>query len=285
MAVPHIVSIQSQPVYGCAGNSAAVPLLHGLGATVYAVPTVVLSNTPHYPTLAVRDVDTEFFKELLARLLDRLPSTTLDGVLVGYVRRPDLIDAIARFIDRVRETHPGVTVLIDPVMGDVDLGAYVPEDACHRIRDELVPRADICTPNLFEAGVLTGRSDSAVHQTPADPDTLLAALSSLGPSTFLLSGIGLGTVAGQVTTQLWHDGDGWSITTPIIDIRPTGTGDLLSAAFLYHVLAGRSASEALQRAVAVIVGLMEIAAASGHIELEPARLPPSGPLPPIVRVP
>lgn len=281
---PRIVSIQSQPIFGCAGNSAAVPLLQALGATVYAVPTVLLSNTPHYATIAVRDIRADFFEELLERLLERVDPTTLDAVLVGYVRRVDLVGCIARFIDRVRAAHPDVTVLVDPVMGDIDLGLYVPEDACRRIRDELVPRADICTPNVFEASVLGGGHVIGPKREPDDPVALLAQVVELGPSTVVLTGIGLARGSPRVTTRLWQRGERWQVTTPVINLRPTGTGDLLSAAFLYHAIVGHSAAESLRQAVALVTGTMSETVSAGRFEMEPSRLPDRMSLPNVERL-
>ena len=260
-----IVSIQSQLVFGCAGNNAAVPLLQRLGDTVYAVPTTLLSNTPHYPTIAGGPLDPALVEALLTRLLDRIAPSDIDAILTGYIESSGAAAAAARFIDRVRTDHGHVLVLGDPVMGDTDTGLYVDESVAKAIATELVPRADILTPNLFEARRLTGLPDS-------DPDAVLERLLASRARIAAITGIDPGD--GFVTTLAGDGKRRWRVRTPKLDLRPTGTGDVLSAAFLHALLHGADMPAALERGVETVFDLMETAQRSGARELDPAQFTP-----------
>lgn len=265
---PRIVSIQSQLIYGCAGNIAAVPLLQAMGADVYAVPTVLMSNTPNYDTVAAHDFPITTIEKLLQTLLDRVPPDALDGILVGYINQPEMVSIIAAFIDRVRRLNPSIVVVIDPVMGDSDRGMYLPAAVTERICTELVPRADICTPNLFEARVITGLMDQSRSE-------VLDRLSELDVPVMLATGIGLESPGAPVLTRVWHANESWGVTTPHINIRPSGTGDLLSAAFLFLWLQRRPVQSALRGSVAIVHTLLRDAAGRKLTELQPwrARMP------------
>jgi len=260
-----IVSIQSQLVFGCAGNSAAVPLLQRLGATVHAVPTTLLSNTPHYPTVAGGPLDPVLVEALLDRLLDRIAPTTIGAILTGYIASPGAAAAAARFIDRVRTAHPDILVLCDPVMGDIDTGLYVDEAVAAAIVTDLVPRADILTPNLFEAQRLAGLLDGhphAVLERLLTSRARIAAITGIDPADSFVT-----TLAGD------HKGR-WRVRTPKLVLRPTGTGDLFSAAFLHALLHGADTPAALARAVKTVLDLMETVQRSGTRELDPAQFTP-----------
>ena len=80
-----VISVQSQVVYGCVGNSVAVPTLQASGLNVVPVPTVLLSNTPHYDSLHGGSVPQEWFEGFLADLDRRQALTCARYVLVGYL--------------------------------------------------------------------------------------------------------------------------------------------------------------------------------------------------------
>ncbi|MFY1080168.1 pyridoxine/pyridoxal/pyridoxamine kinase, partial [Escherichia coli] len=60
-----VISVQSQLVYGHAGNSAAVPPMRALGVRVAEIPTVLLSNAPFYDTTRGRVLPADWFADLL----------------------------------------------------------------------------------------------------------------------------------------------------------------------------------------------------------------------------
>lgn len=85
-------------------------------------------------------------------------------------------------------------VVCDPVMGD-DGEMYVPQELLPVFKNEIVPLADILTPNQFEAEILTGEKINSIEDALKvikifhDQGIKTIALSSteLGNSEFLLA--------------------------------------------------------------------------------------------------
>ncbi|HNP35545.1 MAG TPA: pyridoxal kinase [Woeseiaceae bacterium] len=267
MRRPNIVSIQSQLVYGCAGNNAAVPILRGLGATVYPVPTVLFSNTPHYPTIGGQVLAAPFIEDLLTTLLDRVRPAEIDAITTGYIGSAETARVVADFIDSVRSQHPGIVVLCDPVMGDGDVGLYVDDAVADAVCTQLIPRANIVTPNLFEAQCIVGDG----------------SLTASGYSISLLrNDVKVAIVTGQfdestneVSTFASSSDEIWRVTTPRIHVRPTGTGDVFAAGFLYEWLVSDSIPSALERAVSLVLPLLERCLRTDCVEMMPEALEPT----------
>lgn len=241
-----VISIQSQVVHGHVGNSAAVYPMQAEGVTVAAVPTALLSNHPHYPTMRGTILDAGLVKDLLRGVEERGLIERAAVLLTGYLGSPAIAEHVARFAAAARKRNPNLIYLCDPVMGDDDLGVFVADGLAGMFRDRLVPLASIITPNQFELEVLAGR-------TARDEPSLLAASAAVATdngSAVIATGCTLAdTPAGQVETILLAADAVTRITTPRLPIRPCGTGDLLSGLLAANLAKGADIGTALRRAV------------------------------------
>ena len=239
---PFVISIQSQVVFGHVGNSAALFPMQAAGLEVAAIPTVVFSNTPDYPTLRGRALPPEFFSDLLQGARERGLPERADFILTGYIGSLDVAEMVADFVAEAKAVNPRLRYLCDPVMGDTGPGLYVPEAIAGVMRDRLLSMADVATPNPFELAWLTGQQT----RTLADLQAAREALHIAPEAHLIATGCVLDdTAEGQLETVILGP-DGISRhPTERLPIALPGTGDL----FAGLVLAGIGRGLALPRAV------------------------------------
>lgn len=239
---PFVISIQSQVVFGHVGNSAALFAMQAAGLEVAAIPTVVFSNTPDYPTLRGRALPPEFFSDLLQGARERGLPERADFILTGYIGSLEVAQMIADFVAEAKAANPRVVYLCDPVMGDAGPGLYVPEAIAGVMRDRLLPQADIATPNPFELTWLTGQQIATLD----DLHAARAALCLAPRAQLIATGCALAdTPAGQIESVVLGP-DGISRhPTPHLPIAIPGTGDL----FAGLITAGLALGLGLPRAI------------------------------------
>ncbi|MFF7399849.1 pyridoxine/pyridoxal/pyridoxamine kinase [Achromobacter sp. NPDC008082] len=250
-----IVSIQSQVVYGYVGNNAAMPVFRRAGLRAIAVPTVLLSNTPHYPTLHGGAVPLDWFEGLLKGLDERGVTKVARAVVCGYLGQPGQADLLARWLPALRAARPDVRVHIDPVMGDRNDGLYVNEGLVAQYRSLLVPLADGMTPNHFELELLVGRALSTMDEVVTAARELIA----LGPQWIVVTSAAPmaaepGTLQLAVVTR-----DNVSVVThPEIAIPPSvhGTGDVFMASVTAKLLTGQDLPGAVREAAALVTATL-----------------------------
>ena len=245
-----VVSVQSQVIYGRVGNNVAVPTLESLGLSVAAVPTVVFSNTPHYPTVHGGALPIEWFEGYLQDLSTRGALHALRAVLVGYLGNPGQAEVLARWTKALQAERADLRVVIDPVMGDRDHGIYVDTGMAEAYRQLLLPLAHGLTPNGFELAQLSGRPVDDMEDVVAAARTLLTgrtqwvAVTSAAPDAWMDDEM---QVVFVTRTQAFV------ITHARIDTVPKGTGDMFSAALTGHWLNDATLPEAIARACQMIV--------------------------------
>ncbi len=263
-----ILSIQSHVSYGHAGNAAAVFPLQRLGHDVYPVLTVTFSNHTGYgatrgPLIAPADV-----AEVLLGVEERGAFAEVDAVLSGYLGAERMGTVVLDAVDRVRAARrtsasSAPVYCCDPVMGDVGRGFFVREGIPEFLRDAVVPRADIVTPNQFELEFLAGQAIA----TEAELLDAVAVVRASGPATVLVTSVLTEqTPAGSIQMACVSDDGAWIVTTPLLDMAVRGGGDATAAIFLAHVLTD-GPRVALSRTAASMYAVLKATHEGGFAEM------------------
>ena len=230
-----ILSIQSSVAYGHVGNSAAVFPLQRLGHEVWPVHTVLFSNHTGYsgwrgPVLAAADVH-----EVVLGMEERGALGQVDLVLSGYLGSPEIAGVILDAVDRVKSANPDAAYACDPVMGNAHSGCYVDPAIPRLLREQVVPRADVITPNQFELGELTGTDLPATSELGAVLEAADTA-RAIGPETVLVTSVAHAGQPQDTLELIAVSGDGaWSVRTPRLAMHANGSGDVTAALFAAHL--------------------------------------------------
>ena len=260
-----ILSIQSSVAYGHVGNSAATFPLMRSGIEVWPVLTVHFSNHTGYgewrgPLLAASEV-----AEVIRGIDERDVLGRVDAVLSGYQGAEEVGAVVLDAVELVKQRSPKAIYCCDPVMGDVGRGFFVRPGIPEFMRDRVVPKADIVTPNHFELDFLTGRES---HTLDAVIDAA-HALRVRGPDTVLVTSVVVDGTADDELTMLAVTGEGaWQVVTPRLDRIFTGSGDLTAAMFLANYLRSGSAAEAVGQTGDIVYSVLKQTSESGLSELQ-----------------
>lgn len=157
-ASPVILCFSGHDPVGGAGIQADIEAIAAQGAHAATVITALtVQDTQNVQRIEPLSVET--LREAAGAVLDDLPVAAFK---IGLLGSAGIASAIATII----RAHPGIPLVLDPVLaagGGKDLG----DDALLRvIRDELLPLTTLLTPNSPEARRLSGEEnlDTAARQ-------------------------------------------------------------------------------------------------------------------------
>lgn len=269
-----ILSIQSSVAYGHVGNSAAVFPLQRIGHEVWPVHTVLFSNHTGYgawrgPVVAASDV-----RDVVLGMEERGVLGQVDLVLSGYQGSPEIAAVVLDAVDRVKAANGSASYACDPVMGNADSGCFVDPAIPPLIRAQVVPHADIITPNQFELGQLTDPALTGPIQDPRPPlaEILDAAdaARAMGPSTVLVTSVAHADQPDGTIEMLAVTPDGaWTVRTPRLAMHANGSGDVTAALFSAHLLETGEPGTALARTSSSVFDLLvnTLDAGTGELQL------------------
>ena len=151
-----ILSIQSDVLWGAVGQKAAMPIYNAAGIEATQLATVTLAAHPGYSIQNRAIMPADSLSELLDEFLTLSARPALSALHIGYFGAADQVARVADFCHEARRHHPTIKILLDPVFGDGNR-RYVKDEIIDAVIDNLVPQADIITPNHFELSLLANK--------------------------------------------------------------------------------------------------------------------------------
>ncbi|KAJ8904284.1 hypothetical protein NDN08_000807 [Rhodosorus marinus] len=236
-----VLSIQSSVVSGYVGNKSAVFPLQLLGFEVDIINSVQFSNHTGYRQGWTGQ---KLSGEELLDLIEGMKSNDLlhhiSHLLTGYVGTESFLRTLLEVHQTLVKVNPGLIFVCDPVLGDD--GVYYTERGLATVyREEVLPQADIITPNAFELGVLTGEDESWGSEPRTKKEVFEACLKlhKLGPKTVIVtSSISSETqfiMAYASRVSKTQDREMFTFEIERIPAHFTGSGDLTAAVVLAHL--------------------------------------------------
>ena len=193
--------------------------------------TDILASTPAFLAAQLDAVFTDIFP---------------DAVKIGMVSSADLISVIAEKLRAYEACH----IVVDPVMVATSGSRLLRENAVETLKTELLPLAEVVTPNIPEAEIL---AEMEIH-TPADMETAAKLISEQYHCAVLCKG---GHDLNDANDLLWKDGVGYWFKGNRIDNPNThGTGCTLSSAIASNLAKGHDLEEAVRQAKEYISGAL-----------------------------
>jgi hydroxymethylpyrimidine/phosphomethylpyrimidine kinase len=193
--------------------------------------TDIMEVTPHFLAEQLDAVFTDIFP---------------DAVKIGMVSSAGLITVIA---EKMKQ-YGAKRIVVDPVMVATSGSKLLQDSAVAALERELLPLADLLTPNIPEAEILSGMTIASAE----DMEKAAAAIGRRYGCAVLLKG---GHHLNDANDLLWRDGvSRWFHGRRIENPNTHGTGCTLSSAIAANLAKGFAMEEAVARAKTYISGAL-----------------------------
>ena len=235
---PIALTIAGSDSGGGAGIQADLKTFHARGVHgLSAIAAITSQNTRG--VAAVHPVPLVHIRSQLEAVFDDFAIGAVKTGMLGNA-------AITRLVARELRRRSPAWLVVDPVMIATSGARLLTEDAVRAMVHELIPLADVLTPNLPEAEALLGQP----IRTARDYDRAGTALRALGAKAVLLKG---GHARGGEVVDRFYDADGvMELRHPRLRVEGHGTGCTLASAIAAELAKDRPPRAAVRQAVTYV---------------------------------
>lgn len=244
VTLPVALTIAGSDSGGGAGIQADLKVFFALGCHgTSALTALTAQNT--VGVTGIHEVPADFVTAQVEAVADDIG---VAAAKTGMLASAEIIAAVAKVVDVYR-----FPLVVDPVFVSKHRNRLLAEDAVGALKDLLLPRALVITPNLFEAGALLGRE----IETLEDMESAAMQLHDAGARNVLVKGGHL--IDEDQAIDVLFDGDSIErLYGPRFDTEDThGTGCALSAAITARLAHGDTVHDAVHLAKGFISGAIQ----------------------------
>ena len=235
---------------GGAGIQADLKTVSALGVYgMTAITALTAQNTQG--VYGIVEIDPEFVALQMRVCFD---DVGCDAVKTGMLSNAGIIGSVADQIS----LHPGVPVVVDPVMVSTSGVLLLDSHAVDDLKQKLLPLATVVTPNLHEANALTGQAIRGIDEMK----DAARRLRDFGPRNVVVKG---GHLEGAAVDLLF---DGWEFVEfageRIAKENTHGTGCIFASALAAGLAKGKTVRESVGLAKEFVTAAIREGLPIGH---------------------
>ncbi|MBE1162631.1 bifunctional hydroxymethylpyrimidine kinase/phosphomethylpyrimidine kinase [Dyella acidiphila] len=235
---PIALTIAGSDSGGGAGIQADLKTFHAHRVHGLSVIAAITSQNTRGVS-AVHAVPLKHIRSQLDAVFDDFPIAAVKTGMLGNA-------ATVRLVAKALRKRKPAWLVVDPVMVATSGARLLDEDAIDAVINEMIPLADVLTPNLPEAEALLGHPLRTAKQLAAAGEALLA----LGARSVLLKG---GHARGGEVIDRYFDEHGvMEIQHPRLPLEGHGTGCTLASAIAAQLALGYPPHRAVRRAAVYV---------------------------------
>jgi len=231
---PIVLTIAGSDSGGGAGIQADIKAISATGSYACSVITAVTSQN----TLGVSAIHPIPVEHIESQLDSVFTDLNVVAVKVGMLADADIIAMVAR---KIRQYKPKYLV-VDPVMVATSGDPLLAQSAVATLKEQLLPLADLVTPNLPESAALVGGEMPQNEQQMAE---MVESLRALGAKAVLLKGGHLDEVENSSDLLIEQQSYDLLSAKRIKTTNTHGTGCTLSSAIASYLAQGNRLHKAV----------------------------------------
>ena len=231
--------------FGRCALTVAIPILSAMGIQACPVPTAILSNHTGYDDFFFED-----FTDNMETYFSKWKKLGLkfDAIYTGFLGNEKQIETIVEFVKAFKSEN--TLLVVDPVMGDNGkLYATYTNALCEEMK-KLVKLADVITPNLTEACILT---DTEYPKDPTDEQVkeIGEKLLESGAKSAVITGVRRN---GRMINYIFSGQEKMQVLkSKFVACEYCGTGDVFASLLCGYMTKGINCKKAVKKSEKFLV--------------------------------